>query len=134
MGHMNDFFGKPLFQPTGTDWIDHAFTAAVLDDMEQEERARHSFEFAALKHDAETPVDVESEAPVKTGEDDYATCTIYGKKYDLSSVLPFSLKRDHSTANAMIERITGLSHKDAMLLEVMICRRGFIPLQYPDVI
>ncbi len=27
---MDDFFGKPLFQPTGTDWIDHAFTAAIL--------------------------------------------------------------------------------------------------------
>ena len=52
MGHMNDFFGEPLFQPTGTDWIDHAFTAAVLDDMEREERARRSFEFAALKSTA----------------------------------------------------------------------------------
>lgn len=34
MGHMNDFFGEPIFQPTGTDWIDHAFTAAILDEME----------------------------------------------------------------------------------------------------
>lgn len=33
---MNDFFGEPLFQPTGTDWIDHAFTAAILDEMEEE--------------------------------------------------------------------------------------------------
>jgi len=31
---MNDFFGEPLFQPTGTDWIDHAFTATILDEME----------------------------------------------------------------------------------------------------
>lgn len=34
MGVMNDFFGEPLFQPTGTDWIDHAFTAAILDEEE----------------------------------------------------------------------------------------------------
>lgn len=53
--HMNDFFGKPLFQPTGTGWIDHAFTAAVLDDMEREKRARHSFEFATPKSTIETP-------------------------------------------------------------------------------
>ncbi len=31
---MDDFFGEPLFQPTGTDWIDHAFTAAILDEEE----------------------------------------------------------------------------------------------------
>ncbi len=31
---MDDLFGEPLFQPTGTDWIDHAFTAAILDEEE----------------------------------------------------------------------------------------------------
>ncbi len=49
---MNDFFGEPLFQPTDTDWTDHVFTAAVLDDMEREEKARHSFEFAAQESTA----------------------------------------------------------------------------------
>lgn len=43
---MDDFWGEPLFQPTGTDWIDHAFTAAILDDTEQEERARQAFDHA----------------------------------------------------------------------------------------
>ncbi len=46
MGAMNDFWGEPLFQPTGTDWIDHASTAAVLDDMEREEQARRSLSFS----------------------------------------------------------------------------------------
>ncbi len=27
---MNDFFGEPLFHPTGTDWVDQAFTATIL--------------------------------------------------------------------------------------------------------
>jgi len=53
---MNDFFGKPLFEPTGTDWIDHAFTAAVLDDIEQEERARRSFKFVSLPTDGDIDV------------------------------------------------------------------------------
>ncbi len=57
MGAMNDFLGEPLFQPTGTDWIDHAFTAAVLDDMEREERTRRSFEFAAPKSVVKTPTE-----------------------------------------------------------------------------
>lgn len=33
---MDSLFGAPLFQPTGTGWIDHAFTAAILDEMEEE--------------------------------------------------------------------------------------------------
>ncbi len=127
MGAMNDFFGEPLFQPTGTDWIDHAFTAAVLDDMKREERARRASEFNAFIDKLNAPASVESEATVEEGE-----CMIYGEKYDLSSVLPFSLNRDHSTAIATIERITGLSHGDAMKLELRICTYGFIPLQYPD--
>lgn len=57
MGAMNDFFGEPMFQPTGTDWIDHAFTAAVLDDMEREERARHSVNFSMPTDVADTPVE-----------------------------------------------------------------------------
>lgn len=56
MGAMNDFFGKPLFQPTGTDWIDHAFTAAVLDDIEQEERRQRASAFAAFTSDVKTPI------------------------------------------------------------------------------
>jgi len=126
MGHMNDFFGKPLFQPTGTDWIDHAFTAAVLDDIEREERERRSFRFGMSAYDTETP-DTESKEQVEPGE-----CIIYGVKFDLSSVLPFSLKHDHSTAMEMIEQITGISHESAMKLEFRICKYGFIPLQYPD--
>ena len=59
MGDMNGFFGKPLFQPTGTDWIDHAFTAAVLDDMEQEEKARHSFSITVPKEDREMDSDTD---------------------------------------------------------------------------
>lgn len=43
---MDDFFGDPLFQPTGVDWIDHTFTAAILDDTEREERARQAFDRA----------------------------------------------------------------------------------------
>lgn len=140
MSHMNDFFGEPLFQPTGTDWIDHAFTAAVLDDIEREERARRSWEFAALTsrmtidgdasvYDTETPIDTESEARVESWE-----CIVYGKKYDLSPVFPFEPRHEHSEAVAMIERITGLSHGDAMKLEIRICQLGFIPLQYPDTI
>lgn len=127
MGHMNDFFGKPLFQPTGTDWIDHAFTAAVLDDMEQEERERRDSEFNAFIDKLNAPISTESEATVEDGE-----CIIYGEKYDLSSVLQFSLKHDHSTAMEMIEQITGISHADAMKLELRICQHGFIPLEYPD--
>lgn len=121
MGHMNDFFGEPLFKPTGTDWIDHAFTAAVLDDMEREEKARKSFRFAAG-----------NQASVKTGGDDCTICTIYGKKYDLLPVFPFEPRSEHGEAVAMIERITGLSHGDAMKLEIRICQLGFIPLEYPD--
>lgn len=34
---MDDFFGEPLFQPTGVDWIDHAFTAAILDELDRDE-------------------------------------------------------------------------------------------------
>lgn len=51
MGAMNDFFGEPPFQPTGTDWIDHAFTAVVLDEMEQEERTRHSCRMSEVTTD-----------------------------------------------------------------------------------
>ncbi len=36
---MDDLFGEPLFQPTGTDWIDHAFTAAILDEEEADSDA-----------------------------------------------------------------------------------------------
>lgn len=57
MGVMNDFFGEPLFQPTGTDWIDHAFTAAVLDDMEREETARRSLSLAMPK-EADVDTDI----------------------------------------------------------------------------
>lgn len=59
MGDMNDIFGKPLFQPTGTDWIDHAFTAAVLDDMEREEKAQRSLSLTTPKEDREADIDVD---------------------------------------------------------------------------
>lgn len=124
---MNDFFGEPIFKPTGTDWIDHAFTAAVLDDIEWKERGRRASEFNAFIDKLNAPISAESEATVEYGE-----CIIYGEKYDLSSVLPFSLKHDHSTAMGMIEQIAGVSHADAMKLELRICQRGFIPLEYPD--
>lgn len=52
---MDDFFGEPLLQSTGTDWINHAFTAALLDDLDREERERHSFDFGALTSDEESP-------------------------------------------------------------------------------
>lgn len=129
MGHMNDFFGEPLFKPTGTDWIDHAFTAAVLDDMEREERARRSLSFDTPAYGMKTPIDTESKAPVEAWE-----CVVYGKKYDLLPVFPFEPRSEHGEAVAMIEQITGLSHKDAMLLEIRICQLGFIPSQYPDTI
>lgn len=34
---MDGLFGEPLFQPTGVDWIDHAFTAAILDELDGDE-------------------------------------------------------------------------------------------------
>lgn len=47
MGDIDNFFGEPIFKPTGTNWIDHAFTAAILDDIEREEMTQRSLRLAA---------------------------------------------------------------------------------------
>lgn len=83
MGHMNDFFGKPLFQPTGTDWIDHAFTAAVLDDIEREERARRSWEFAALTSRMTIDGDAEIDSATYDSDDTSADVVTYKEAVDL---------------------------------------------------
>lgn len=69
MGDMNDIFGKPLFQPTGTDWIDHAFTAAILDDMEREKKARRSLSLATPKEDIEADIDMNIDPTTHTPND-----------------------------------------------------------------